>query len=81
MNLTLPVARFQFQTGSIKSISGTDGACGISFQFQTGSIKRDVHGHLQKLNGTFQFQTGSIKSFHTNTRSHHVPVSIPNWFD
>ena len=54
--------KFQFQTGSIRSIcSNTSTQYNIStFQFQTGSIRRkkDKNG---KLLSPFQFQTGSIR--------------------
>ena len=54
---------FQFQTGSIKRITGFECALRvIKFQFQTGSIKRQIAGHLNtEYTDKFQFQTGSIK--------------------
>ena len=54
---------FQFQTGSIKSLSGfaKKRFCG-TFQFQTGSIKSRRKPNPSAFVPVFQFQTGSIKS-------------------
>ena len=61
--MTVIFARFQFQTGSIKSVSilNPTWVVPVMFQFQTGSIKSAFfpgQGHIYFL---FQFQTGSIK--------------------
>ena len=61
---------FQFQTGSIKSMSifmNFIGYYAIMFQFQTGSIKRNTPFAGVDFTLEFQFQTGSIKSIQTNT--------------
>ena len=73
---------FQFQTGSIKSETGTSSCKSkLPFQFQTGSIKSAVESAGMISLERFQFQTGSIKSRRRATRMRLRIVSIPNWFD
>ncbi len=56
------VVPFQFQYGTIKSISDVIGLTGaLGFQFQYGTIKSVVNVDGYKLPKMFQFQYGTIK--------------------
>ena len=56
-------ATFQFQTGSIRSLSKLAAhLLGAMFRFQTGSIRSCVVLAQYSLFSSFRFQTGSIRS-------------------
>ena len=75
-------SRFQFLSGTIKSLDGASNTRGLTlFQFLSGTIKRANGTTTGAAKIKFQFLSGTIKSEDGECSFHFFYISIPQWYN